>query len=50
VAIVFTSTVALSTSFVSLVFGQLRASKAIHLSLIASVLRAPLRFAVFFFL
>ncbi|KAJ7747993.1 hypothetical protein B0H14DRAFT_3096981 [Mycena olivaceomarginata] len=32
--------VALSTSFVSLVFGQLRASKAIHLSLIASVLRA----------
>ncbi|KAJ7512528.1 P-loop containing nucleoside triphosphate hydrolase protein [Mycena galericulata] len=43
VAIVFTSCSALGVVFIWLVFGQLRASKTIHQTLIDSVLRAPLR-------
>ncbi|KAJ7758122.1 hypothetical protein DFH07DRAFT_818757 [Mycena maculata] len=43
VAIVFTSCTALGVVFIYLVFGQLRASKVIHNTLIDSVLRAPLR-------
>ncbi|KAF7340454.1 Multidrug resistance-associated ABC transporter protein [Mycena venus] len=43
VAIVFTSILAMSVTYIYAVFGQLRASKAIHLNLIGSVLSAPLR-------
>ncbi|KAF7364891.1 Multidrug resistance-associated ABC transporter protein [Mycena venus] len=43
VGIVLASTVALSTAFIYLVFGQLRAMKVIHRDLIASVLSAPFR-------
>ncbi|KAJ6590816.1 P-loop containing nucleoside triphosphate hydrolase protein [Mycena sp. CBHHK59/15] len=43
VAIVFISTASLTTVFIFLVFGQLRASKVIHKKLIDSVLSAPLR-------
>ncbi|KAJ6483340.1 hypothetical protein C8R45DRAFT_1001139 [Mycena sanguinolenta] len=43
VAIVFTSVVSSSIAFIWITFGQLRASKAIHLNLIDSVLSAPLR-------
>ncbi|KAF8164524.1 hypothetical protein K438DRAFT_2025293 [Mycena galopus ATCC 62051] len=43
VATVFTSIVAMSCAFIYFVFGQLRASKVIHSSLITSVLGAPLR-------
>ncbi|KAJ7657330.1 hypothetical protein DFH06DRAFT_1297973 [Mycena polygramma] len=43
VAIAFFSTVAMSIAFIFLVFGQLRASKVIHTSLLGSVFSAPLR-------
>ncbi|KAJ6621777.1 hypothetical protein B0H10DRAFT_2015711 [Mycena sp. CBHHK59/15] len=43
VGIVSISTVALTVVYILLVFGQLRASKAIHKTLIKSVLSAPLR-------
>ncbi|KAF7368478.1 Multidrug resistance-associated ABC transporter protein [Mycena venus] len=43
VGIVFFSVVVFAAAFISLVWGQLRASKAIHASLIGSVLTAPLR-------
>ncbi|KAJ7487075.1 hypothetical protein FB451DRAFT_1337537 [Mycena latifolia] len=43
VAMVFSSTIGLSATFIYLVFGQLRASKVIHMNLINSVLSAPLR-------
>ncbi|KAJ6531014.1 hypothetical protein B0H10DRAFT_2151262 [Mycena sp. CBHHK59/15] len=41
--IMFISTVALAFVYILLVFGQLRASNAIHKMLIESVLSAPLR-------
>ncbi|KAJ6468064.1 P-loop containing nucleoside triphosphate hydrolase protein [Mycena vitilis] len=43
VAIAFFSTVAMSIAFIFLVFGQLRASKVIHTTLLGSVFSAPLR-------
>ncbi|KAJ7769135.1 hypothetical protein DFH07DRAFT_1058209 [Mycena maculata] len=43
VTMVFFSTVALAAVFIYLMFGQLRASRVIHTTLIDSVLRAPLR-------
>ncbi|KAJ7367306.1 hypothetical protein DFH08DRAFT_910161 [Mycena albidolilacea] len=43
IAIVVISTIGLSALFICLVFAQLRASKVIHVNLIASVLSAPLR-------
>ncbi|KAJ7243851.1 P-loop containing nucleoside triphosphate hydrolase protein [Mycena haematopus] len=43
VAIVFTSVVSSAIAFIYITFGQLRASKVIHVNLIGSVLHAPLR-------
>ncbi|KAJ7449167.1 hypothetical protein FB451DRAFT_1375079 [Mycena latifolia] len=43
IGIIFLSTIALASVFIYLVFGQLRASRAIHKKLVESVLSAPLR-------